>query len=157
MTETITIITPETKRHYIRFYIDQSFLSNTSHIDSIVLGWNEPSWQNFDTNILISELQSKNRLLRDMKWPQSTFAFQIYKQTSFSCKIRVYTGNPVKVGPLYYHPDSRIETLEEFKKNPKADSFLISRMEENKCKMVVWTRFNKAFNYESYKDRVLSD
>jgi len=142
------------KKHYIRFYTQGGFFGNTS--DPVVLGWNVPDWQNIDTNILIDKLQSENKLVEDLKWPEDAFAFQIYKQISVFYKGHICTDEPVKMGPLYYHPDSRVENEEEVRKNPKADSFLINRMGKNKWKTIVWTKWNTAFPFESYKDRILS-
>lgn len=77
----------------------------------------------------------------DISWPDNAYAFTLHEREDVHDDDRVYQGEAVQVGPTYYHPDSKVETLEQAKTNPAATPILISNMECNRWAAVVWTRW----------------
>ena len=75
-------------------------------------------------------------------WPDSAYAFQIFQRIDIVDGGKVFKGEEKQVGPTYFHPDSRIETLAQVKRNPAATDILIRNMKQNKWKKVVWARWN---------------
>lgn len=106
----------ETKR-WVQYYTPGSFVAET---------WTED----------ISHLDPEK-----IKWPKEAYAFQLYEREDVIDGQTRYTGNAKSIGPMYYHPDSKIETLAEVKRNPKATEILIDNMRCNGWKKVVWTRW----------------
>jgi len=84
----------------------------------------------------------KNIIPKDMKFPKNAYAFEIYEQENIVDGEKVFIGEAKRIGPMYYHPDSKIETLAQVKGNPNASKTLISNMECNKWDKVIWTRWN---------------
>lgn len=74
-------------------------------------------------------------------WPDNVYAFRILKREDAVDGEKRYKGETEYVGPLWYHPDSVIESLEEIRKNPKATRILISNMECNRWESMIWTRW----------------
>jgi hypothetical protein len=79
---------------------------------------------------------------RKVEWPENAYAFSIHKREDVIDGDKRYEGKPEKVGPLYYHPESYIQTLDEVRTNPQASRILISNMECNKWAQIIWTRWN---------------
>lgn len=74
-------------------------------------------------------------------WPDRAYAFTMHTREDVVDGDTRYKGTPTRVGPVYYHPDSKVETLEEVRINPNAGSILISNMECNRWDRVVWSRW----------------
>ncbi|MEN6549998.1 MAG: hypothetical protein ABFE07_28475 [Armatimonadia bacterium] len=92
----------------------------------------------------------------DVEWPKNAYAFRIMERTDVVHDGETYKGKAEQVGPLYYHPDSRVETLEEVRQNPRATDTLISNMRCNKWNRIIWTRWNNwPQPYEAKEIRVL--
>jgi hypothetical protein len=107
----------KTTTFYATFYAPGSFCANT---------WDVP-------------LTSSDP--RAIDWPERAYAFQIFERTDAHDGPEVFRGEPKAVGPLYYHHDSRIETLAELRENPRATPTLIGNCEWNKWDQVIWTRW----------------
>jgi hypothetical protein len=78
---------------------------------------------------------------RKVGWPENAYAFSIHKREDVIDGERRYEGKAEQVGPLYYHPDSFVQTLDEARANPKASKILISNMEINEWWQIIWTRW----------------
>jgi len=127
--------------------------------DPVVLSWNVPSWKNIDTEDLIAELTAENKLLKKTVWPHHAHSFQIYGQTDVHDNKEIYRGDTKKIGFLYYHPDSRIESLEEIRQHPEDTGGLLSQMEYKDWKQIVWTRkepWETVLSFDPETDRILS-
>lgn len=74
-------------------------------------------------------------------WPQNAFCFQFIDREDVVDGDATYTGKEVQIGPTFFHPDSKIETLAEVRRNPKASHILITNMECNNWTHVVWSRW----------------
>lgn len=74
-------------------------------------------------------------------WPENAYCFTLHKRTDVVDGDHRYKGEPKQVGPRYYHPDSKVETLAEVKRNPDATDTLIRNMENNKWEKIVWSRW----------------
>lgn len=85
------------------------------------------------------EIESPDPYL--VEWPMRAYAFSIWKRTDVIDGETTYTGEPEKVGKLYYHPDSTIKTLDEVKADPTSTKILISNMEINRWDALIYTRF----------------
>ena len=78
---------------------------------------------------------------RRVSWPRHAYAFTVHQREDIVDKDKEYQGKPEQVGPMYYHPDSKIETLEEVKQNPNTGPALVSNMECNGWDRIIWTRW----------------
>lgn len=76
-----------------------------------------------------------------VEWPDDAYAFTMHEREDVVDGEKIYEGEPVQVGPMYYHPDSKIETLEEVKRNPNKGAALVSNMENNGWDHIIWTRW----------------
>lgn len=76
-----------------------------------------------------------------VEFPDNAYAFTLHEREDIVDGEQTYTGEAKRVGPTYYHPNSVVETLEEVKKNPNATSTLISNMEGNGWRQIVWSRW----------------
>ncbi len=74
-------------------------------------------------------------------WPDRAYAFQIYKREDAVDGEQRYRGQRVQIGGWYYHPDSKVETLEQVKQNPSATDILIRNMGCNNWTHIVWSRW----------------
>ena len=74
-------------------------------------------------------------------WPDNAYAFCLTHRVDMVDGADTYRGESKQIGPMYYHPASTVETLEQVKRNPKATPTLISNMEFNGWTHVVWTRW----------------
>lgn len=94
---------------------------------------------------------------KQIKWPDHAYCCRIYQREDVVDGKNVYRGEPKKIGPLWFHPDSKVETLAEVRKNGKATSTLISNMEINGWTHIVWSRWgNWPQPFDAKKDRVLT-
>jgi hypothetical protein len=90
-----------------------------------------------------------------VEWPKNAYAFNLYEQENIiDDNGKVFEGESKKLGPMYYHPDSKIETLSQLKKSHPNDKILINNVESNGYKNVIWTRWNnwpQMFNDKEYE------
>ena len=90
-------------------------------------------------------------------WPDRAYAFTMHTREDVVDGAARYKGVPARVGPVYYHPDSKVETLEEVRINPNAGDILVSNMECNRWGRVVWSRWgNWPQPFEAEKAVVLN-
>lgn len=78
------------------------------------------------------------------EWPNGVYAYKLYQQdiVQDTDTGKLYRGDRTEVdGKIHYHPDSKVETLEQVRSNPKATEILISNMECNGWDSIVWTRY----------------
>ena len=74
-------------------------------------------------------------------WPNNAYAFTLHEREDVIDGDAEYRGTPRQVGPMYYHPDSKVETLEEAKRNPNASDILIINMRSNGWGAIIWSRW----------------
>jgi hypothetical protein len=74
-------------------------------------------------------------------WPDNAYCFQFYTREDVVDGDKRYEGKAESVGPLYYHPESKIETLSQVKANPKAGRCLVGNMECNGWTHIIWSRW----------------
>lgn len=92
-----------------------------------------------------------------IKFPDRAYYFTMHKQEDVVDGATVYKGESKQVGPRYYHPDSKVETLEQVRINPKASKTLIENMEYNRWEKIVWSRWgNWPQPFDDAKDVVLT-
>lgn len=73
-------------------------------------------------------------------WPTRAYCFQVVKREDIVDDGAVFTGKEERVGPTYYHPDSKVEHLAQVKL--RADCHILARnMECNDWPFVVWSRW----------------
>ncbi|MDP1712450.1 MAG: hypothetical protein Q8K86_08335 [Candidatus Nanopelagicaceae bacterium] len=78
----------------------------------------------------------------DVEWPDGAYAFTMHQRDDVVDDDGVeFKGEPKQTGPVYYHPDSKIESLAEVAKNPQATKMLLDNMRCNEWTHVVWTRW----------------
>lgn len=77
----------------------------------------------------------------DVEFPDHAYAFTLHEREDIIDGDNTYTGEAKKIGPIYYHPNSVVETLEMVKKNPNASATLISNMTCNEWKEIIWSRW----------------
>jgi len=73
-------------------------------------------------------------------WPENAYAFSIHKREDVIDGDKRYESKAEQVGKLYYHPASYVQTLDEAR--TKASKILISNMECNDWRQIIWTRWN---------------
>ncbi|WP_342617189.1 hypothetical protein [Rhodoferax sp. GW822-FHT02A01] len=77
-------------------------------------------------------------------WPDNAYAFVLCEREDIVDGGKTYQGTVNSGGTepqWYYHPDSKVETLEQVKANPSAKQTLISNMECNGWDQIIWTRW----------------
>jgi len=79
----------------------------------------------------------------DVAFPDNAYAFTLHKRTDITDGEDVFKGEEEQCGPVYYHPDSKVEALDEVALNPNATPILISNMKTNDWKAVVWDRWSE--------------
>lgn len=93
----------------------------------------------------------------DIEWPDNAYAFTVHKRVDALDGDDTYKGKPEQIGPIYYHPESKVETLEEVRHNPNATDILIQNMERNGWAEIIWTRWgNWPQEYDATKHQVLA-
>lgn len=97
---------------------------------------------------------------QDVIWPERAHAFTMYTINTIVRDGTEYHSGQIPVSPdnpRYYHPDSKIVTLEELEKRADpADKTLIWNMRTNKWPDVIYTRWgNWPQPYEPNKVVVL--
>jgi hypothetical protein len=78
---------------------------------------------------------------RKVAWPDNAYAFRMFKREDVIDGDKTYQGKPERIGKIYYHPDSSVQSLDEARTNPRATRILISNMEGNGWQQVIWTRW----------------
>lgn len=76
-----------------------------------------------------------------VEWPDNAYAVSFHERDYVIDGAETYVGAERQIGPTYYHPDSKVETLEEVKLNPNATRILISNMECNRWERMIWSRW----------------
>jgi hypothetical protein len=106
------------KKYWITYWMPGSFTANTSVKDC-------------------KELP----LIAEVEWPENAYALTLHQREDAIDGEKVYKGESEQIGPMYYHPDSKVTTLEETKAHPHTTKTLISNMECNGWDAVIWTRW----------------
>ncbi len=75
-----------------------------------------------------------------IEWPENAYAFTLHEREDVIDGETTYTGPVHRIGPMYYHPDSKVETLDEARRNPNASDILIRNMEGNHWDSIIWSR-----------------
>lgn len=78
-----------------------------------------------------------------VEWPDNAYAFTLHERVDVHDGPEKFAGKERQVGPMYYHPDSRVETLTEVEaRNAPGDRILIRNMRNNDWPTIVWSRWN---------------
>lgn len=94
----------------------------------------------------------------EVTWPDNAYAFTLHERTDMvDGEGKTYTGEPRQIGPVYYHPDSKILTEDEVSaKGDPSDSILLWNMHINKWPCVIYTRWgNWPQPYDPNETRLL--
>lgn len=93
---------------------------------------------------------------RRVQWPDNAYAFRMFKREDVIDGGKTYEGKPEQLGPVYYHPDSAIQSFDEARNNPNASRILLDNMRINGWKQIIWTRWgNWPQPYEPGKMQIL--
>lgn len=88
-------------------------------------------------------------------WPERAYCFVHYVRTDVEADGTTYKGEMERVGPVYYHPDSAVRTLEDIQMT-EGNSILVQNMKTNGWNKVVFTRWgNWPQPFEEGKDCIL--
>lgn len=78
----------------------------------------------------------------DVAWPKDAYAFSQHQRIDLVDDDGArYKGEARQVGPLYYHPDSQVQTLEQVERDPRRTAILIENMRGNKWDRIIWSRW----------------
>lgn len=81
----------------------------------------------------------------DIRFPDNAYAATLWQREDVIDGAEVYRGQPERIGKqFYYHPDSRITTLEQLKNGDhgfEVGPALLSNMRCNRWDAVVWSRW----------------
>lgn len=83
----------------------------------------------------------KTKYPTDVEWPDEAYCFTLHERQDVIYGDDRFKGEPKQIGPIYFHPDSKVENLEQVKARRNAGSILISNMECNHWEFVVWSRW----------------
>lgn len=96
-----------------------------------------------------------------VEWPENAYAFSIGERIDVHDGSEVFKGEHRQIGPVYYHPDSVVQTVEDVEagrglaRNKKTDILLIN-MRGNGWDRVVWSRWgNWPQPYDPDKHQIL--
>ena len=79
---------------------------------------------------------------RAVAWPDNAYAFSLHERVDVHDGPDVFIGKSRQIGPLYYHPDSKVVTLEEVAaRNDLGDRILLDNMRINKWPSVIYSRW----------------
>lgn len=104
--------------YWLKFYSPNVFVADTENVE-------------------VDELPAPE----NVAFPDDAYCFEMYKREDVIDGKSVYMGKAEQVGFTYYHPNSKVETLEQVKRNPKATNILITNMQVNEWNKIVWTRW----------------
>ncbi|ULQ47438.1 hypothetical protein JN531_003940 [Flagellatimonas centrodinii] len=76
-----------------------------------------------------------------VKWPNTAYAFTLHEREDVVDGDSRFTGTARQIGPTYYHPDSKVETLAEVRASRPNANVLISNMESNRWDKIIWSRW----------------
>lgn len=76
-----------------------------------------------------------------IEWPENAYAFTMHERVDVVDGPEVFKGEVRQIGPMYYHPDSKIETQAEAALNKNSTSTLLSNMRCNGWDRIVWSRW----------------
>ena len=118
----------------------------------------------FSPGLIVAETSCRdckvNTKPEEVKWPRSGYAFVLKEREDIVYDGKTYEGAVKQVGPMYYHPDSTIETLEQVRSKRDSDNtldrILLLNMESNKWDKIIWTRWgNWPQPYDSKQMKIL--
>lgn len=78
---------------------------------------------------------------KDISWPDNAHAFTVHEREDIIEGEERFKGETKQIGPRYYHPESRVETLAQVERNPNSTDILIRNMKANKWDKVIWSRW----------------
>ena len=77
-----------------------------------------------------------------VEFPNNAYAFSIHERTDVADEGEVYRGKDKQIGPLYYHPESKVMTLKEIEElNDQRDRILLENMRCNGWDAMIFTRW----------------
>lgn len=77
-----------------------------------------------------------------VEFPDSAYAFSIHERTDVVDEGEVYRGVNKQIGPLYYHPESKVMTLKEIEeRNDPRDRILLENMRCNGWDSMIFSRW----------------
>ena len=90
-------------------------------------------------------------------WPENAYAFILYERVDVQDGAEMFKGEAKQIGPVYYHPDSKVLTQAEVAvKDDPRDSILLENMRRNDWPSVIYSRWgNWPQPYEAGKCKVL--
>jgi hypothetical protein len=91
-------------------------------------------------------------------WPDTAYAFTMHERVDMLDGPETFKGEAKQIGPMYYHPDSRVATQADVAaRGDPRDRILVSNMEGNGWPAVIYSRWgNWPQPYEADKVRILS-
>ena len=130
-------------KYWIKFYSPGTIMTNPVCI-SVSSEWNIEC--------------AENQKPEDVKFPENAYAFTMHVKNDIVSDETTYKGDVEQIGPIYYHPDSTVETLEQVEKNQKATDILKNNMKYNDWDKIIWSRWgNWPQPFDSGKHMVLKD
>lgn len=92
-----------------------------------------------------------------VQWPENAYAFTLHERVDVMDGPETFKGEAKQLGPMYYHPDSKVLTEAEIAaKGDPRDSVLLSNMRINKWPSVIYSRWgNWPQPYETGEQVVL--
>lgn len=79
---------------------------------------------------------------RAVKWPENAYAFTLHERVDVMDGPDTFKGEAKQIGPVYYHPDSRILTQAEIAaKGAPRDRVLLCNMRCNEWPSVIYSRW----------------
>ena len=76
-----------------------------------------------------------------VEWPDNAYAFSLHERIDVIDGDQRFEGEAKQIGPTYYHPDSKVETIGEVERNPNAGRILVRNMRCNGWMKIVWSRW----------------
>lgn len=91
-------------------------------------------------------------------WPENAYAFTMHERVDMIDGPETFKGEAKQIGPVYYHPDSKVVTKEDIAaKGDPRDRILLSNMKCNGWPAVIESRWgNWPQPYEADKACILS-